>query len=992
MCEFLILCARTHDTWTVCLLRSCRLRDTPELLAFLRKIEHEDLKNWINAVDDLADDSSAQEAPLVTSAEEVKRELLPILLLQNPNTVRLLTALNDLAKNKPQIASKLLLCNQNLLSLQQIHLNISNRGEATKERIRNAVSGEYVFERTKDSDACSVTLRYTDKSDTLVTYVLADLVDLRGRGLLLVDPTNKFGHAFSSEASSEDKAVMNHVKEFVNQVDLVGEIMSLGATLIRLGHFSYQVFIAPVRSPAEMKELRAKFADDLAAWEVALERKRSQSYYLTYFMGRHLTVIRDFFSGLSDDTVATEQKCAALFRYYDKHSSSSVHDMVSEVNSDMASEVNSDDNSDDIEEGLTLDRISVLLENVLGPLPANPEPIPKNFRGTVMSDVVVERKLFVAVCKNENLIPNIILSLYATHGRVPQPSEVLVCRPTTTEEELNLLLKRCFWESKMPPARAAAPNRQLFCIAAVEMLPFETQSFLVKQIRELQARYAAIPYLLSLVCVRRADGPHHFLQDFAEFVCFTDGLGAVAMNKLVRSITNDLVQVLTSDISGQGKTHYIKNFAAEAGIRRRTLLICDAIDRAEIIRQLHVPPLNPQEELLHIIVGNVANASELNMLLFELLVFRVIFDGSEVAFLPSELHVFIELESIVGMAGARRSATAQVRTGGDGNHALDVLPFVAHFHNQHLFFDIEALTTSDIDFTGPIQVVARYLLALRDHTLDHEDVDLAAVPISEIECRGLVHEYFLADRIVMSPSMRVLDTFVRVLADQLSHLSQSPFLSVNGLSLTGTNITNTRTILVNALIEVSHDFALRSIATGGGAAESTDYVEYMNTMTKWTDSNHLLVFFQSQNEGCICTLYRDPSHVKPAIRQLLMSQFIPDASATHPSLFSNEQARAFAIPEFSKMPAGELLKILETIARTSHAERTYSPYALSTDNLLKMALILLRTRARVPVVLCGEAARRQHLVYFYGFCTVKKFSFNLIMLLFLAGCGKVSRD
>lgn len=288
-----------------------------------------------------------------------------------------------------------------------------------------------------------------------------------------------------------------------------------------------------------------------------------------------------------------------------------------------------------------------------------------------------------------------------------------------------------------------------------------------------------------------------------------------------------------------GKTHYIKNFATEAGIRRRILLICDAIDRAEILRQLHVPPLNPQEELLHIIVGNVANTSELNMLLFELLVFRVIFVGSEVAFLPSELNVFIELESIVGMAGARRSAV-QVRTRGDGNHALDVLPFVANFHHQHLSFDIEALNIPEIDYTCPMQVVARYLLALRDHTLDHEDVDLAAVPISEIECRGLLHEYFLADRIVTSPSMRVLDTFARVLADQLSHLSESPFLNVTSLSLTGANITNTRTILVNALIDVSHDFALRSIGTDG-AAESTDYVEYMNTMTKWTDSNHLLV-------------------------------------------------------------------------------------------------------------------------------------------------------
>src|SRR6266542_1514523 len=33
----------------------------------------------------------------------------------------------------------------------------------------------------------------------------------------------------------------------------------------------------------------------------------------------------------------------------------------------------------------------------------------------------------------------------------------------------------------------------------------------------------------------------------------------------------------------------------------------------------------------------------------------------------------------------------------------------------------------------------------------------------------------------------------------------------------------------------------------------------------------------------------------------------------------------------------------------------YPQYALSTDNLIKMALILLRARANIPVIVCGEA-------------------------------------
>lgn len=59
--------------------------------------------------------------------------------------------------------------------------------------------------------------------------------------------------------------------------------------------------------------------------------------------------------------------------------------------------------------------------------------------------------------------------------------------------------------------------------------------------------------------------------------------------------------------------------------------------------------------------------------------------------------------------------------------------------------------------------------------------------------------------------------------------------------------------------------------------------------------------------------------------------------------------------DFSKMEIPQLCMKLEMIARTTHYEKAYRDYALSTDNLLKMALMLLRTRALLPVVLCGEA-------------------------------------
>jgi hypothetical protein len=52
---------------------------------------------------------------------------------------------------------------------------------------------------------------------------------------------------------------------------------------------------------------------------------------------------------------------------------------------------------------------------------------------------------------------------------------------------------------------------------------------------------------------------------------------------------------------------------------------------------LHEPKLDPIEEVM--------DPSELNLFLFELLVLRVVFAGPFVAFLPSDLHIFIGVGS-----------------------------------------------------------------------------------------------------------------------------------------------------------------------------------------------------------------------------------------------------------------------------------------------------------------------------------------------------------
>ncbi|CAG8557824.1 24955_t:CDS:2, partial [Dentiscutata erythropus] len=61
------------------------------------------------------------------------------------------------------------------------------------------------------------------------------------------------------------------------------------------------------------------------------------------------------------------------------------------------------------------------------------------------------------------------------------------------------------------------------------------------------------------------------------------------------------------------------------------------------------------------------------------------------------------------------------------------------------------------------------------------------------------------------------------------------------------------------------------------------------------------------------------------------------------------------LEDYNRMPSNLLLERLECLARRTMHHINPPPYALAAGNIIKMALILLRARANVPVVLMGEA-------------------------------------
>jgi hypothetical protein len=317
------------------------------------------------------------------------------------------------------------------------------------------------------------------------------------------------------------------------------------------------------------------------------------------------------------------------------------------------------------------------------------------------------------------------------------------------------------------------------------------------------------------------------------------------------------------------------------------------------------------------------------------------------------------------------------------------LPICLAFQiGEPFFWDIGRFIFSD-EISSPIQIVCIYLNELDSGRLNETDVifgDSANVKsLSASQCIPLLQKYF--DHVTLPDcSFAVVEVFTSVLADQLCQFGNSEFFKVDAQQgMTGS--TEARSGVVTALIDVAKEFATRSITVAKtvqrrnqvrasqiyNTTEEAEIEELADSLTNmqassWEDSNHLLIVFQRQGGGgTISALYRDQTQVPDHINKLLASQhFGPSEDATI---------------QYTDMSPDRLRVELEKLVRTSRKPLDIKDnYALTSDNMLKMALVVLRIRAHIPVVIMGHSGcgKTSLLSYLRQICEIPKRQFAVL--------------
>ena len=899
------------------------LQESSELISFMKETANEDIRILIDAVEEHSDQFVSEAT--VSDLIDVHGFLRNVLRETPKDPMMFLESLKSYyskLEKKPEMAAKIKECSCNVHSLRGLYMNVANRGEMTKEIISNALQKGCYLIKTNSDGSCDVQLSYRrqEGAEKETSYSMAELHDLRSRALLIMNTDKKQ----EKMRPPEEGEAADTLSAFTKQVEMITDILSMVTLLRESGHPSFKKFWAKLHSSVEIEAQTKSLESTLKQWETLLSRLQQEHYFLNFFHPDQLWMIKKFFAQSLSHTKGQALKTVVhnLLRFVDP--SIQLKDLEG-----FHCQYKTPKESPDIESDLRA--IGKFLDKIFAKRHQTTKlHVPQHD----LQGAVKPGELFVAVLEyGSKQTSHVVMSLFErTTGSYPQPSQVLFCHSETSWEEVERLLKRTF------EAHRHGSAVKLHCLANVENLSNDMQFELVAAIRAYQESFKG-PYLLSIVC---CGGVHHHIVDqFSTAVHNVLGMTEVQMRDTFKKVFPEVFMV-TSDLPGVGKTEAIYEHAASRKKKTVTIPISGPLSRKHIVKRVSGLTVGPNE-CIHFDVGEVDDPLVLDTLMFELVVVGMLSSGTELFHLPTK-HVYIEIANTL-------------------RHWLqDALPVTKCFSPMHIKLDGYKDLVVSQEPLSPIQVVCQYLHAYDSGLLESKDLNLGELkPLSPESCKVLLSKHFASSGDL---SYSIVESFIKVFADQLLQFSASPYFKPHNLQVVLGPSHDVRNCLFKALLEVSREFASRSVVSCKNAQseaisreQATEVlkeiqmtsknaagkmVERVEGMIQWADNNHLVIVFHSLEALTISALYRDLSLVPSNVQKL----------------FKTQARKGKDMEDFTKMNHKQLQERLDRIVRRTPRGNDGSlkalDYALTPDNILKMVLIVQRINAGIPVIVMGE--------------------------------------
>ncbi|XP_034563927.1 E3 ubiquitin-protein ligase rnf213-beta [Notolabrus celidotus] len=593
--------------------------------------------------------------------------------------------------------------------------------------------------------------------------------------------------------------------------------------------------------------------------------------------------------------------------------------------------------------------------------------------------VLQEGKPNLVLCPSAEVFTQ-VLSFYMESPEQPLPSsdEVLVCKEDTTEEEVEIFLRRALGQT------SGQNLQKIYSLVNPGLLGYDVSVTLGELFEGLER--SASPHY-RLVIVSPVVHQHRYVPSFFS----TDKVQACASIKaesakkyLHHHLQNTLPQspvslvsphqlsmwMVSSSRPAVGKSLYVDRlFEKFQQISPRaehiTLRLIEAsVDVDSLIKSLSekLEPLREQDPvLLHVDTAGVR--SGLEELLFHMLVLGCLSDSHGTLWRRNDAHL-ITVEVLRSAASPQNKQT-QTRTG-----LLDILPTIhcrppkevlaiRGVQSKHSF---DPLMDGKEFCSEGIQRPYQYLkLFGSNQNLDRFNYRKGSSVGDPMDCVKL----FLHHCGMQDPSWAELKNFSWFLNVQLKDCENSIFCDPEFLA---DELPGFKGFIVKFMIRMARDFASPSMNTSDESpmlrvdnTQEDDLLARLTIRKHWENESHPYIFFNADGYSMSFLGFNVEKSRQNTLRAVDPHSnriLIDDVMSAR--LFEGLERQRIPLSEdFNLLPRPDKIKRISSVvgAKRGITSRGFDPdptYELTADNVMKMLAIHMRFRCGIPVVIMGE--------------------------------------
>lgn len=595
--------------------------------------------------------------------------------------------------------------------------------------------------------------------------------------------------------------------------------------------------------------------------------------------------------------------------------------------------------------------------------------------------VLQEGKPNLVLCPSAEVFTT-VLSFYMESPEQPLPStdEVLVCREETTEEEVEIFLRRALGQGSMQICQ------KIYSLVSPGLLGYDV-SVALGDLFEVLQRSANPQY--RLVIVSPVVHQHRYVPSFFSNDKVQAGLSPSESAETARKylhhhfsslprspvalVSPDQLSVwmVSSVRPAVGKSLYIDRLfekfqeipSRAKHVRIRLIEPCVDID--SLVKSLSetLVPLREQDPvLLHIDTAGVR--SGLEELLFHLLVLGCLTNSHGMLWRRNTAHL-ITVE-VMRTHTSPQHQTKQVKLG-----LLDILPTI---HCRPPREVVQLLTSRGVSTKQPfdplmdeqefrsegMQRPYQYLKLYRSsQNLDRFKYQEGSTMGNPADCVA----HFLSFCGMPDPSWAELKNFSWFLNVQLNDCENSVFCDPDFLA---DHLPGFKGFIVKFMILMAKDFASPSLNTSESPTLNIDnrleddLLARLTIRKHWENESHPYIFFNADRFSMSFLGF----NVKPRRNTLNAvdphSNIVLIENVMSGKLFEGLERQGISLTEdFNQLERPDKIRRISCVvgAKRGMTDRRFDPdptYELTADNVMKMLAIYMRFRCGIPVVIMGE--------------------------------------